>query len=183
MLQAETRDHLRGRVFASRDVLWQTGRLISLGLAAVLADTVGVSATNLLGGVLLLLTAGFGSASVPCTRCATARASRSTPSMIELLRRVCHGRPIQCRPGTGAAPAVCTGESSSSTAPGTSIHDVSGRKPLHHSTVGVVTALPSARCTASSSAPTTRCGRTRIRPLRASSRSRRSTMASPRRRT
>lgn len=68
MLQAETPDHLRGRVFASMDVLWQTGRLVSLGLGAVLADTVGVSAVYLLGGVLLLLAAGFGFASVPRTR-------------------------------------------------------------------------------------------------------------------
>ena len=64
MLQAETPDHLRGRVFASMDVLWQTGRLVSLGLGAVLADTVGVSAVYLLGGVLLLLAAGFGFGSV-----------------------------------------------------------------------------------------------------------------------
>jgi len=60
MLQAHTPDRLRGRVFASMDVLWQTGRLVSLGLGAVLAEAVGISAVYLLGGVLLLLAATVG---------------------------------------------------------------------------------------------------------------------------
>jgi predicted MFS family arabinose efflux permease len=59
MLQAETPDHVRGRVFACMDMLWQTGRLASLALGAVLADTVGVSAVYAVGGVLLLLAASF----------------------------------------------------------------------------------------------------------------------------
>jgi hypothetical protein len=57
LLQAHTPDRLRGRVFASMDVLWQTGRLVSLGLGAVLAEAVGISAVYLLGGVLLLAAA------------------------------------------------------------------------------------------------------------------------------
>jgi hypothetical protein len=60
LLQTHTPDRLRGRVFASMDVLWQTGRLVSLGLGAVLAETVGISAVYLLGGVLLLLAAAVG---------------------------------------------------------------------------------------------------------------------------
>lgn len=60
MLQAETPDALRGRVFASMDVLWQTGRLVSLGLGAVLAEAVGISAVYLLGGILLLAAAAVG---------------------------------------------------------------------------------------------------------------------------
>ena len=60
MLQAHTPDSLRGRVLASMDVLWQTGRLASLGLGAVLADTVGIAAVYLLGGILLLVAAGAG---------------------------------------------------------------------------------------------------------------------------
>jgi MFS family permease len=70
MLQAETPDQLRGRVFASMDMLWQTGRLASLGLGGVLADTVGISAVYLLGGVLLLAAAALGLLS---TRGAAAR--------------------------------------------------------------------------------------------------------------
>jgi len=34
VLPAETPEHVRGRVFASMDVLWQSGRLLSLGLGA-----------------------------------------------------------------------------------------------------------------------------------------------------
>jgi MFS family permease len=60
MLQAETPDEMRGRLFASMDLLWQTGRLASLAAGGVLADTVGISAVYLLGGVLLLIAASFG---------------------------------------------------------------------------------------------------------------------------
>lgn len=60
MLQAETPDHVRGRVFATMDMLWQTGRLASLGVGGVLADTVGITAVYVLGGVLLLVAAAFG---------------------------------------------------------------------------------------------------------------------------
>jgi MFS family permease len=60
MLQAETPDRVRGRVFASMDMLWQTGRLASLGLGGVLADTIGISAVYLFGGILLLVAAVFG---------------------------------------------------------------------------------------------------------------------------
>jgi MFS family permease len=60
LLQAETEDRLRGRVLASMDLLWQTGRLASLGVGGVLADTVGIQAVYLLGGVLLLAAAAYG---------------------------------------------------------------------------------------------------------------------------
>lgn len=60
MVQAETPDRLRGRVSASMDVLWQTGRLASLGVGAVLADTVGIRAVYALGGLLLLVAAAYG---------------------------------------------------------------------------------------------------------------------------
>jgi hypothetical protein len=42
------------------DLLWQTGRLASLGVGGLLADTVGIRAVYYLGGVLLLLAAAFG---------------------------------------------------------------------------------------------------------------------------
>jgi len=54
LLQAETPEHLRGRVFASFDMLWQSGRLLSLLAGGLLADTVGIRAVYYLGGLLLL---------------------------------------------------------------------------------------------------------------------------------
>ncbi|MDP9396742.1 MAG: MFS transporter [Actinomycetota bacterium] len=73
LLQAETEDRLRGRVFAAMDLLWQTGRLASLGIGGVLAEAVDVRAVYLLGGVLLLLAAGYGLIS------STTRSVRTTP--------------------------------------------------------------------------------------------------------
>lgn len=60
MLQAETPEHVRGRVFATMDLLWQTGRLISLGIGGILADTYGIQAVYYLGGALLLAAAAAG---------------------------------------------------------------------------------------------------------------------------
>ena len=60
MLQAETPEHARGRVFASMDVLWQAGRLISLAAGGVLADTVGIQAVYHLGGLLMIAAAAMG---------------------------------------------------------------------------------------------------------------------------
>ena len=54
LLQAHTPAHLRGRVFASFDLVWQLGRLASLALGGVLADTLGIGAVYYAGGVLLL---------------------------------------------------------------------------------------------------------------------------------
>ncbi len=60
MLQAETPEPVRGRVFASMDVLWQGGRLISLAVGGTLADTYGIQVVYYLGGVLLLAAAAAG---------------------------------------------------------------------------------------------------------------------------
>ncbi|MDQ3615539.1 MAG: MFS transporter [Actinomycetota bacterium] len=60
MLQTETPAHLRGRVLASMDVLWQAGRLISLGVGGVLADRYGIEVVYYLGGALLLAAAAAG---------------------------------------------------------------------------------------------------------------------------
>lgn len=60
MLQAETADNVRGRVFATMDVLWQAGRLISLGMGGVLADLYGIQVVFYLGGALLLSAAAVG---------------------------------------------------------------------------------------------------------------------------
>jgi MFS family permease len=60
LLQAETAERLRGRIFASFDMLWQTGRLLSLLLGGVLADTLGIRAVYYLGAALLLAAALVG---------------------------------------------------------------------------------------------------------------------------
>lgn len=64
MLQAETPEHVRGRVFASMDMLWQGGRLLSLALGGAIADLYGIEAVYYLGGALLLAAAAAGLASI-----------------------------------------------------------------------------------------------------------------------
>ncbi len=53
---------MRGRAFAGFDVLWQSGRMLSLLGGGLLADTVGIRAVYLLGGLLLLAAAAGGAA-------------------------------------------------------------------------------------------------------------------------
>lgn len=60
MLQTEAPEHVRGRVFAAMDVLWQGGRLISLGMGGLLADVYGIQTVYYLGGALLLAAAAAG---------------------------------------------------------------------------------------------------------------------------
>ncbi len=54
LLQAEVPAPAHGRVFASFDLTWQTGRLASLVLGGLAADQFGIQAVYLLGGALLL---------------------------------------------------------------------------------------------------------------------------------
>ena len=60
MLQAETPEHARGRVFAAMDVLWQGGRLVSLAVGGLLADRYGIQVVYCLGGLLLIAAAAAG---------------------------------------------------------------------------------------------------------------------------
>lgn len=60
LLQSETPEHVRGRAFAVMDLVWQGGRLVSLGAGGLLADRFGIAAVYDLGGVLLLVAAGAG---------------------------------------------------------------------------------------------------------------------------
>ena len=60
LLQAETPERVRGRVFAGFDVLWQSGRLLSLLLGGLLADVAGIRAVYYLGAALLLAAAAAG---------------------------------------------------------------------------------------------------------------------------
>jgi MFS family permease len=55
-------EDLRGRAFAGFDVLWQSGRMLSLLGGGLLADAVGIRAVYLLGGLLLLAAAAVGAA-------------------------------------------------------------------------------------------------------------------------
>ncbi|GAB3668689.1 MFS transporter [Nocardioides korecus] len=60
VLQAETPEQVRGRVFAAMDVLWQGGRFLSLAVGGTLADLYGIEAVYFLGGALLLAAAAAG---------------------------------------------------------------------------------------------------------------------------
>lgn len=60
LLQAHTPPEARGRIFASFDLFWQLGRLISLLVGGLLAAAFGIQAVYYLGGALLLLAAAIG---------------------------------------------------------------------------------------------------------------------------
>lgn len=60
VLQTTVPDRLRGRVFAFYDVVWQTARLISIGIGGAMADTYGVAAVYWAGGILLLAAGALG---------------------------------------------------------------------------------------------------------------------------
>jgi MFS family permease len=62
LVQSRVPEDLRGRAFAGFDVLWQTGRMLSLLGGGLLADAVGIQAVYLLGGLLLLAAAAVGAA-------------------------------------------------------------------------------------------------------------------------
>jgi len=64
LLQAHTPEQARGRVFASFDLFWQLGRLVSLLVGGLLAAAVGITAVYYIGGGLLLLAAAIGWAGI-----------------------------------------------------------------------------------------------------------------------
>ena len=68
LLQAVVPGQNRGRVFAGFGMIWQTGRLASLGLGGVIADALGIQAVYILGGVLLLLAGSIGLAGLRTTK-------------------------------------------------------------------------------------------------------------------
>lgn len=61
LLQAHTPSAARGRVFATFDLIWQLGRLLSIALGGIIADAIGISAVYYFGGALLLLAGLIGS--------------------------------------------------------------------------------------------------------------------------
>ena len=62
LVQSRVPAHLRGRAFAGFDVLWQTGRMLSLVGGGLLADAAGIRSVYVLGGLLLLTAAAVGAA-------------------------------------------------------------------------------------------------------------------------
>lgn len=60
LLQAETTEGSRGRVFAAFDAIWQFGRLVSLAVGGLIADAFGIAAVYYFGAVLLLGAGGLG---------------------------------------------------------------------------------------------------------------------------
>jgi len=56
----EVEKYVRGKVFASCDVLWAAARIASIGLGGVLADTTGITSVSYLGGSLLLAAGASG---------------------------------------------------------------------------------------------------------------------------
>lgn len=60
LLQNSTPAEIRGRVFATFDLFWQLGRLISLLLGGLLAAAIGIEAVYYLGGALLMAAATVG---------------------------------------------------------------------------------------------------------------------------
>jgi len=68
LVQSRVPDELRGRAFAGFDVLWQSGRMLSLLGGGLLADAVGIRAVYLLGGLLLLAAAAVGAAGTGAAR-------------------------------------------------------------------------------------------------------------------
>lgn len=60
LLQSEVSNEVRGRVLAAFDVLWQLGRLISLGLGGLAADAFGIRAVYYTGAVLLVIAGAAG---------------------------------------------------------------------------------------------------------------------------
>jgi MFS family permease len=78
LVQSRVPEDLRGRAFAGFDVLWQTGRMLSLLGGGLLADAVGIQAVYLLGGLLLLTAAAVGALAARSSARAT-RDERAVP--------------------------------------------------------------------------------------------------------
>lgn len=60
MVQRDVPAPVRGRAFAILDVVWQTGRLVSIAVGATLVAAIGIRSLFLAGGVLLAFAGAFG---------------------------------------------------------------------------------------------------------------------------
>ena len=68
VMQAEVPDPVRGRVFTLMDMGWNVARIISVGLAGLLADRFGIAVVYYIGGALLLVAGIVGLRSVDLPR-------------------------------------------------------------------------------------------------------------------
>ncbi len=59
-LQTTVPDHLRGRVFAFYNIVWQSARLASIAIGGLAADRIGIRSIYIYGGLLLLAAAALG---------------------------------------------------------------------------------------------------------------------------
>jgi MFS family permease len=60
VVQRRVPDTIRGRVFATLDVVWATGEIASIGVAGLLADRIGIAAVYIAGGTILTLAGVIG---------------------------------------------------------------------------------------------------------------------------
>jgi len=60
VVQRRVPDAVRGRVFATLDVVWATGEIASIGVAGFLADRIGIAAVYIAGGTILTLAGVIG---------------------------------------------------------------------------------------------------------------------------
>jgi len=60
VVQRRIPDAVRGRVFATLDVVWATGEIASIAVAGVLADRIGIAAVYVAGGIVLTLAGVIG---------------------------------------------------------------------------------------------------------------------------
>lgn len=60
VLQRRIPDAMRGRVFATLDVVWAAGEIASIGVAGYLSDRIGIAAIYIGGGVILALAGSMG---------------------------------------------------------------------------------------------------------------------------
>jgi MFS family permease len=77
LIQSRVPEELRGRAFAGFDVIWQTGRLVSLLAGGLLLDVAGVRVVYVLGATLLLLAAAVGGAAAVLTGPSAVRSERA----------------------------------------------------------------------------------------------------------
>jgi len=60
VIQTQVSERVRGRAFAGFDLLWQGGRIVSLLVGGVLADTFEIVVVYVIGGCLLLAASAMG---------------------------------------------------------------------------------------------------------------------------
>lgn len=60
VLQRRIPDAVRGRAFATLDVIWAAGEIASIGVAGLLVERIGIAAIYVVGGMILTLAGVIG---------------------------------------------------------------------------------------------------------------------------